>query len=56
MNGIVEYFDGNDGYALHIKEYYKFVKPIKLKEIKCPCCNASIKLKENATKGICEYC
>ena len=35
MNGIVEYFDGNDGYALHIKEYYKFVKPIKLKEIKC---------------------
>ena len=29
---------------------------MKLKEIKCPCCNASIKLKENETKGICEYC
>lgn len=34
MNGIIEYFDGSDGYALHIREYYKFVRPIKLNEIK----------------------
>ena len=29
---------------------------MKLKEIKCPSCNANISLKENATKGVCEYC
>lgn len=29
---------------------------MKLKEIKCPNCNANISLKENATKGVCEYC
>lgn len=32
--GIEEYFNGIDGYALHIKEYYKFIKPIKIGEVK----------------------
>ena len=34
MNGIKDYFNGIDGYALHIKEYYKFIKPIKIDEVK----------------------
>ena len=34
VNGIVSYFNGIDGYALHIKEYYKFIKPIKIDEVK----------------------
>lgn len=29
---------------------------MKIKEIKCPSCNANVKLKDKATKGICEYC
>ena len=33
-NGIEKYFDGIEGYALHIKEYYKFIKPIKINEVK----------------------
>lgn len=33
--GIKNYFKGIDkGYALHIKEYYKFIKPIKIDEVK----------------------
>lgn len=29
---------------------------MKVKKIKCPSCDANISLKENATRGICEYC
>ena len=29
---------------------------MKVKKIKCPNCDANISLKENATRGICEYC
>ncbi len=32
--GIEEYFNGINGYALHIKDYYKFIKPIKTSEVK----------------------
>lgn len=29
---------------------------MKIKSIKCPSCNANISIKDNATKGVCEYC
>ena len=29
---------------------------MKIKEIKCPNCNANISIPDNATKGVCEYC